>query len=101
MKALQIRMIQLSPFNYACAFLPLGEISERGIAIIVVVRPSVRGQNSWGGFLSPWMVLEIIFLCFPEGWNISWGPFFHFWKKVIFWRFLGLITRFGTENTIF
>ena len=24
------------------AFLPLGEISERGIAIIVVVRPSVR-----------------------------------------------------------
>ena len=57
------------------SFLPLGEISERGIAIIVVVRPSVRGQNSWGGFLSPWMVLEIIFLCFPEGWNISWGTF--------------------------
>ena len=48
-------------------FLPLREISERGIAIIVVVRPSVRGQNFWGGFLSPWIVLKIILLCFPEG----------------------------------
>ena len=29
-------------------FLPIGEISERGIAIRVVVRPSVRGQKIVG-----------------------------------------------------